>query len=69
MPVQVNCRDRRGLLSDVIMALKSYPLEVQPASLLIHCTLAIGWLSSHARPAWCAAGVWHHRCAHARCER
>ncbi len=25
---QVNCKDRRGLLSDVIMALKSYPLEV-----------------------------------------
>lgn len=32
MGAQVNCRDRRGLLSDVIMALKSYPLEVRAAS-------------------------------------
>lgn len=25
---QVNCKDRRGLLADVISALKSFPLEV-----------------------------------------
>lgn len=26
--VKVNCRDRRGLLGDIIIALKSMPLEV-----------------------------------------
>ena len=26
--VKVNCRDRRGLLGDIIMALKAMPLEV-----------------------------------------
>ncbi len=26
---QVNCKDRRGLLADVISALKSFPLEVR----------------------------------------
>lgn len=27
--VKVNCRDRRGLLGDIIMALKAMPLEVR----------------------------------------
>ena len=27
--VKVNCRDRRGLLGDIILALKSMPLEVR----------------------------------------
>ncbi len=30
--LQVNCRDRRGLLSDVITALKSFPLEITTAA-------------------------------------
>ena len=29
---QVNCRDRRGLLSDVITAIKSFPLEITTAA-------------------------------------
>ena len=29
---QVNCRDRRGLLSDLITALKSFPLEITTAA-------------------------------------
>lgn len=29
---QVNCRDRRGLLADVISALKSFPLEITTAA-------------------------------------
>ena len=28
----MNCRDRRGLLSDVITALKSFPLEITTAA-------------------------------------
>ncbi len=30
---QVNCKDRRGLLSDVIMALKTMPLEIITAAI------------------------------------
>lgn len=43
LPAQVNCRDRRGLLSDVIMALKSYPLEVRGLPSL----LGIAGLTQH----------------------
>lgn len=32
LALQVNCRDRRGLLSDVITALKSFPLEITTAA-------------------------------------
>lgn len=35
---QVNCKDRRGLLSDIILALKSMPLEVR-RQLSLRCTV------------------------------
>ena len=34
--VKVNCRDRRGLLGDIIMALKAMPLEVLPCKSLAY---------------------------------
>ena len=33
--VKVNCRDRRGLLGDIILALKAMPLEVYLTLLLV----------------------------------
>ena len=39
--VKVNCRDRRGLLGDIILALKAMPLEVRRVCCWVQCRLQL----------------------------
>lgn len=62
--VKVNCRDRRGLLGDIIMALKAMPLEV--TNQLSSCVLSTAdGLSTSIRPG--CEGSQHHVTAEGHC--
>ena len=75
--VKVNCKDRRGLLGDIIMALKAMPLEVDKQENAVHMLAAInctvGLLHSlaviHLSEPTCLSNLYNSKQLHSHIDR